>query len=89
VSGRGGVSRFRVLPLAAALGVNGAAVAALEDMVALVASAVGVNEGESTFKAFFWLYEMLADRFHTQFTHIRLSPPLRIATKLFHSSKGA
>jgi hypothetical protein len=44
------------LPLAAPLGVNGAAVASLDDIAvgpAFVASPVGVKEGESTFSVFF------------------------------------
>jgi hypothetical protein len=47
------------LPLEIPLGVNGAALAAREDMVEfdmLPARAVGVNEGESTFRVFLGLY---------------------------------
>lgn len=43
-------------PLAAPLGVKGAAAAALDDMaevLGLAGSKVGVNAGDSTFKAFF------------------------------------
>jgi len=79
VASRGGIPHVRVLPLATALGVNGAAVAALEDMATLVASAVGVNEGESTFNVFFWLKGMLVTR-AAQHENIREKPSFSYET---------
>lgn len=66
-------TQMHILPLVAVLGVKGAALAArgviVEDPVELLASPIGVNDGESTLRLFLGLLKTHSKPRHTKGHH--------------------